>query len=98
MELSGINTRILQIIEYYHENSVENFAEFINIPEQRIRKLLWINEKTKQYHRLSAKILLSILENYPGIYGNWLLWGKGEMLLKSMFDKLCDPIEKEFLF
>lgn len=91
-----INERILKIIEYFHEGSVENFAEFINIPEPQIRSLLQINEKTKQYPQPSDKILINILKKYPNLYSNWFLLGKGEMLLKEVFDKLCNPIEKDF--
>lgn len=91
-----INERILKIIEYFHEGSVENFAEFINMPEPQIRSLLQINEKTKQYPQPSDKILINILKKYPNLYSNWFLLGKGEMLLKEVFDKLCNPIEKDF--
>lgn len=92
----SINERILKIIEYFHENSVENFAEYINIPELQIKKLLQINEKTEQYPQPSYKILITILKSYPALYSNWFLFGKGEMLLKEMFDKLCTPIEQSF--
>lgn len=92
----SINERILKIIEYFHGNSVENFAEYMNIPEPQIKKLLQVNKKTKRYPRPSYKILITILRSYPALYSNWFLWGKGEMLLKEMFDKLCTPLEKNF--
>lgn len=91
-----INERILKIIEYFHEDSVENFAEYLNIPEPQIKKLLQINEKTKRYPRPSYKILFFILKKYPQINSSWLIQGKGEMLLTQMFDKIGAPLEKEF--
>lgn len=89
-----INERILKIIEYFHEGSVENFAEYINIPEPKLKKILQVNEKTRRYPEPSYKILFFILKNYPQINSSWFIWGKGEMLLKDVFDKLCNPIEK----
>jgi len=51
----------------------------------------------------SAKVLMPLIENYPNVNLNWLLSGKGEMLIdenqvilsKDHLNRLADSLERE---
>ena len=81
MEIPKINERILQLIDYYTNRSVKKFAESINIPQQTVNRLFNIDTRTKKYPLATTEILVAITEMYVDINANWLLTGRGAMLM-----------------
>jgi transcriptional regulator with XRE-family HTH domain len=71
-----INNRILEIIRYY-ELDQRQFAEQIGITPASVSKIV------KGISVPGGKILIGILTRYPDISAEWLMRGKGYMLLKK---------------
>lgn len=81
MEMPKINERILQLIDYYSNRSVKKFAESINIPQQTVNRLFNIDSRTKKYPVATTELLVAITEMYVDVDANWLLAGRGTMLI-----------------
>lgn len=81
MEMPKINERILQLIDYYSNRSVKKFAESINIPQQTVNRLFNIDSRTKKYPVATTELLVAITEMYVNVDANWLLAGRGTMLI-----------------
>lgn len=81
MEIPKINERILQLVNYYTNSSVKKFAESIKIPQQTVNRLFNIDSRTKKYPVATTEILVAITKMYVDIDANWLLTGKGAMLM-----------------
>lgn len=81
MEIPKINERILQLIDYYTNRSVKKFAESIKIPQQTLNRLFNIDTRTKKYPVATTEILVAITEMYVDVDANWLLTGRGAMLM-----------------
>lgn len=85
--------RISKIIEYKKLNSSQ-FAEEIGVQRSSISHILSGRNKP------SLDLVLKILERFPEIEQNWLLFGKGEMLkeydlFSNVAEKSANTKEKE---
>lgn len=69
-----MNNRLRQIIEYYNI-SIRKFSSLISTNESTIRKILSKNTS------IQSNNLQKIAENFPQINLDWLITGRGEMLL-----------------
>lgn len=84
-----INNRISQIIDHYRLEQ-KDFAQKIGTTPGNISKL--INGLTSP----GGKILESILVHYPEISAEWLMRGKGEMLISNMKSEFPSVTRAEF--
>lgn len=81
MEMPKINERILQLIDFYSNRSVKKFAESIKIPQQTVNRLFNIDSRTKKYPVATTELLVAVTEMYVDVDANWLLAGRGAMLI-----------------
>lgn len=79
MIIPEINSRIMQLIEYKSNRSVNKFAKSINIAQQTINRLFNIDNRTKKYPLATTEMLVAIVSTYSDINSKWLLTGAGEM-------------------
>lgn len=75
-----MNTRIKQILDYYNI-SVRKFSIKIGVNESTIRKIILENTS------IQSNNLLKISQNFPNINLDWLITGRGEMLLQEQQEK-----------
>lgn len=99
MEISQINKRILQLIDYYTNRSVKKFAESIHIPQQTLNRLFNIDTRTGKYPLATTEILVAITTIYKDVDANWLLTGKGKMFRSpdSLSQVDSFPVEDKLL-
>jgi len=87
--MSEILNRIKQIIDYKH-------ISFRNIERQINASNGMLSTAYKNSTDIQSKWLVNILKTFPEIDANWLLLGKGSMLLeKSNMQKNNDVIKEE---
>lgn len=72
-DIKNKSDRLLAIIQQYNEGNKARFAEKIGVSPQTINS--WINRNTYDIDLIYAKC--------AGISGDWLLSGKGNMLIKE---------------
>ena len=72
--------RIIKIMEYYKLTPSE-FADTLEIDRSRLSHIL--NGRNKP----SLEVVMKILENFPDISSEWLLFDKGDMFKKKIFSK-----------
>ena len=72
--------RIIKIMEYYKLTPSE-FADTLEIDRSRLSHIL--NGRNKP----SLEVVMKILENFPDISSEWLLFDKGDMIKKKIFSK-----------
>ncbi|MFI3322461.1 MAG: hypothetical protein R3Y50_08055 [Rikenellaceae bacterium] len=83
MEIPPINTRIRQLIDFYANKSVNNFAKTIGIPQQTINRLFNIDKRTQKYPVATTDIIIAITQMYVDVNPGWLLTGTGNMINKD---------------
>ncbi|MFD2961332.1 MULTISPECIES: S24 family peptidase [Olivibacter] len=79
-QLPSLNLRIKQLIDYYSDGNVNNFADkLVSISQQRLNRLFNIDSRTGKYPTPTTDILVAITEMFVEINAVWLLTGNGEM-------------------
>lgn len=79
MDMPSINSRVLQLIDYYTDRNVKKFAHSIDISQQTLNRLFNIDTRTQKYPTATTDVLIAIAKTYVDVDAEWLLTGRGEM-------------------
>lgn len=74
-----VNQRIEELVNKYSEGNVSQFAKMIGVSHTSIASMLPGGRESKPGYEILAKITDAI----PAISSDWLLKGKGDMLVKG---------------
>lgn len=80
MELPELNKRLKELINYYSDGNVADFARKIGVEHQKLNRNFNIDSRNKKYPTPSSEIIQKTLDNLDNVNGNWLISGSGSML------------------
>lgn len=94
--IPDINKRILSIIEKYYEGNVSKFSEKIEKSQQQVNRFFNIDNRNNKYpDPLKTDIIDVIDKKFPEISKDWLLTGKGSMLVPQIEEVVPEEDEDD---
>lgn len=82
--MNSIGQRINKLVKYFSNGNNSDFATKIGVSEANIRN--YINDRAEPKFNILEKIAINFEINYE-----WLLTGKGEMLISNDLNKNLEP-------
>ena len=96
--IPDINKRILSIIEKYYEGNVSKFSEKIEKSQQQVNRFFNIDNRNNKYpDPLKTDIIDVIDKKFPEISKDWLLTGKGSMIIPEIEEVVPEEEEESYL-
>lgn len=83
-ELPPINQRVRKLIEHYAGGSVKLFSEQIELSNsQRLNRIFNLDKRNNEYPIVSSEVLIAIANMFSSVDINWILTGRGNMLIQE---------------
>ena len=81
--LPGVNSRIKEVINTFCQGKELMLSKKINISQPRINRLFNVDKRSGKYPLPTYEILSAILNTFRNVDAEWLISGRGEMLVGS---------------